>query len=136
MGIIRLSQLRLHDKIILLKWHGETSGLCFEHLEDGDLYIPLQPTCSYFYLWTKVPGYILLPICLCPAMLVSPRGTTFYFTTKTTSPLFNFWGNKLQECILTSFMQALIHLLPLLVKVFWQVLVQKLCVLNFIEERK
>ena len=32
-------------------------------------------------------------------MLVSPSSTTFYFKTKTTSPLCTFLGNKLQECV-------------------------------------
>ena len=36
-------------------------------------------------------------------MLVSPAGTT--------SPLFKHFGNKLQECVEASSMQALIHLL-------------------------
>ena len=53
-------------------------------------------------------------------MFVSPEGTTFYFTTKTTSPLCKILGNKLQECVAASSMQALIRLLPLLLCVFWE----------------
>ena len=60
------------------------------------------------------------------AMLVLPEDTTLNFTTKTTSPLCKLLGNKLQECVSASFMQALIHLLPILLYVFWKVLVQKL----------
>ena len=30
----------------------------------------------------------------------------FFFTTKTTSPLCKFWGNKLQECIAATFVQS------------------------------
>ena len=41
-------------------------------------------------------------------MLVLPEGTTFYSTTKTTSPLCEFWGNKLQECVAASSLQALL----------------------------
>ena len=47
---------------------------------------------------------------LMAAMLVSPEGTTFYFTAKTNSPLCKFWGNKLQDCVAASPMQPLIHL--------------------------
>ena len=47
-------------------------------------------------------------------MLVLAEGTTFHFTTKTTSPLRKRFGNRLQECIAASSIQALIHLLPIL----------------------
>ena len=47
-------------------------------------------------------------------MLVLPEDTTFYFTNKTTSPLCKLFGNKLKECVAASSMQALIHLLPVL----------------------
>ena len=40
---------------------------------------------------------------------------SFYFTNKTTSPLCKTLGNKLQECVAASSMQALIHLLPIFV---------------------
>ena len=46
-------------------------------------------------------------------MLVLPEGTTFYFTNKTTSPFCKPLGNKLQECIAASSMQALIANPPL-----------------------
>ena len=48
------------------------------------------------------------------AMLFLPEVTSFYFPTKTTSPLCKFWGNKLQECVAESSMHALIDLLLLL----------------------
>ena len=41
------------------------------------------------------------------AKLVSPEDTTFYFTTKTTSPLCKLLEDKLQECIAASSMQAI-----------------------------
>ena len=54
-GMMLLSLLRVQDNI-LPKWYEETTGLCFDCLEDGDLHIPSQPTCSHFYLWVEVPG--------------------------------------------------------------------------------
>ena len=41
-------------------------------------------------------------------------GTTFYFTTKTTSPLGKLLGNKFQESIAANSTQVLIHLLTML----------------------
>ena len=43
------------------------------------------------------------------------------------------FGNKLQEWVAASSMQALIHLLPILLQVFWKVLVQKLCLFNLMK---
>ena len=50
-------------------------------------------------------------------MLVSTEGTTFCFATKTSLPLCKFLGNKLQECIAASSMQALIQLIPILLNI-------------------
>ena len=55
-GMILLYLLRVQDNNILPKWYEETTGLCFDCPEDGDLHIPSQPTCSHFYLWVEVPG--------------------------------------------------------------------------------
>ena len=44
-----LSLLRVQDNNILPKWYEETSGLCFDCPEDGDMHISSQPTCSHFY---------------------------------------------------------------------------------------
>ena len=108
-----LSLLRMQDNNILPKWYEETTGLCFDCLEDGDLHIPSQPTCSHFYLWVEVPGQTLLRVCYWVAMFVSPEDTIFYFTTETTSPLCKLLGNKLEECVAASSVQALIHLLSI-----------------------
>ena len=62
-SIMFLYLLRVQENNILPQWYEETTGLCFDCPEDGDLHIPSQPTCSHFYLWVKVPGYILLRIC-------------------------------------------------------------------------
>ena len=63
-GMMLLSLLRVQDNNILPKWYEETTGPCFDCPEDGDLHIPYQPTCSYyFYLCVEVPGATLLPIC-------------------------------------------------------------------------
>ena len=62
-GMMLLFLLRVQDNIILRKWYGETQGPCFDYLEDGDLNIPSETTCSRFYLWTEVclraPPFIL-----------------------------------------------------------------------------
>ena len=62
-GMMLLFLLRVQDNIILRKWYGETQGPCFDYLEDGDLHIPSETTCSRFYLWTEVclraPPFIL-----------------------------------------------------------------------------
>ena len=63
------------------------------------------------------------------------KGTTFYFTTKTTLPLCKLWGNKLLECFAASSIQAIIHLLPILLQVFCKVVVQKLCLFNLMKRK-
>ena len=46
-------------------------------------------------------------------MFVSPEDTIFYFTTETTSTLCKLLGNKLEEFVAASSVQALIHLLSI-----------------------
>ena len=36
-SMMLFSLLRVQDNNILPNWHGETAGLCFDCLEDGDL---------------------------------------------------------------------------------------------------
>ena len=55
-GMLLLSLLRVQDNNILPKWYEETTALCFDCPEDGDLNVPSQPTDSHFYLWVEVPG--------------------------------------------------------------------------------
>ena len=55
-GMMLLSVLRVQDNNILAKWYEETTGICFECLEDGDMHIPSQSTCSHFCLWVEVPS--------------------------------------------------------------------------------
>ena len=50
-SMMLLSLLRVQDNNIVPKWYEETTWLCFDCLEDGDLHIPSQPTCSHFYEW-------------------------------------------------------------------------------------
>ena len=46
-GMMLLSLLRVQVNNILPKWYEETTGLCFDRPEDGDLHTPSQPTCSH-----------------------------------------------------------------------------------------
>ena len=47
-----LSLLNLQDNNILQKWYEETTGLCFDFPEDGDLYISSQsPAAISIYGW-------------------------------------------------------------------------------------
>ena len=48
-GMMLLSLLRVQVNNILPKWYEETTGICFDSPEHGDLHIPSQPTCSHFY---------------------------------------------------------------------------------------
>ena len=41
-----LSLLRVQDNSILPKWYEETTGHCFDCLEDGDLHMTSQTTCN------------------------------------------------------------------------------------------
>ena len=54
-GMMLLSMLRVQENNILSKWYKETTVLCFDGLEDGDLHILSQSTCSHFYLWFEAP---------------------------------------------------------------------------------
>ena len=49
-----LSLLMVEDSIIRPKWYEGTTGVCYP--EDGDLYIPSQPTCNPFYLYVQALG--------------------------------------------------------------------------------
>ena len=47
-GMMLVSLLSVEDNNILPKWYEETTGLCFDCPDDGDLHISSQPTCSLF----------------------------------------------------------------------------------------
>ena len=117
--MVLLSLLRVQDNNILQKWCEKTAGLCLD--------------CPFLFVGGGTRLDIIAHILMgCHAYFA--WGHHLYFTNKTTSPLCKPLGNKLQECIAASSMQALIHLLPTLLWVFWKVLVQK-CLFNLMKQK-
>ena len=120
-GMLLLSLLRVQGNNILPRWYEETPGLCFDCPEDNSCTSHLNPPAVIsIYGWRYQARHYCA---YANGLLVLPEGTTFYFTNKTTSHLCNLFGNKLQECVLARSVQALIHLLPILLQVSWKVLV-------------
>ena len=87
-SMMLLSLLRVQDNNIVPKWYEETTWLCFDCLEDGDLDILSQPTCSHFYLWVEVPAR---HYCTCA------NGVSCLFRLRT--PLLTLQVKLLHSCV-------------------------------------
>ena len=111
-GMMLLSLLRVQDNNILPKWYEKTTGLCFDCPEDGDLHTISTHLQPFLFMGGGTRLDIIAHILMgCHAYFA--WGHHLYFTNKTTSPLCKPLGNKLQECIAASSMQALIANPPL-----------------------
>ena len=111
-GMMLFSLLRVQDTIIFPKWYEDTTKLCFNCPEDGDLHVPSQLTCQPFLFMGGSTRIDIIAHMLMGCMLVLPESNTFYFTTKTASCQYIFLGKRLQECVAAIPIKALIDLLP------------------------
>ena len=69
----------------LPKCYEDTTKLCFNCPEDGDLHVPSQLTCQPFLFMGGSTRIDIIAHMLMGCMLVLPESNTFYFTTKTAS---------------------------------------------------
>ena len=61
MGMMLLSLLRVQNDIILPKWYKESTRLCFDCPQDGNLHIPCQPSCNHSILFNCILFWVEVP---------------------------------------------------------------------------